>query len=181
MCGSESLLPGCGCLSTTGGPSQAQIYSSAKMLSIEYDSPPGLSTTNPASKDIGRTYSSQSQHSRHSQCSHNSQTLAREGSQDCGVVPIPLPPGRRKRPLAVAVGFKYAEDINGRPIVITPGNRRIPVRAPRSRCRSSAPASKIEDITQKDARSSTAMPIGFEDGNRVNEMNTLQVKLSHKS
>lgn len=30
---------------------------------------------------------------------------------------------RRKRPLAVPVGFKYAEDMNGRPIVITPGNR----------------------------------------------------------
>ena len=35
------------------------------------------------------------------------------------------PIAQRKRPLAVAVGFKYAEDMNGRPIVITPGTRRI--------------------------------------------------------
>jgi hypothetical protein len=34
---------------------------------------------------------------------------------------------RRQRPLAVAVGFKYAEDMNGRPVVITPGNRRMSV------------------------------------------------------
>jgi hypothetical protein len=26
---------------------------------------------------------------------------------------------RRRKPLAVAVGFKYAEDVNGRPVVIT--------------------------------------------------------------
>jgi hypothetical protein len=31
---------------------------------------------------------------------------------------------RRSKPLAVAVGFKYAEDLNGRPVVITPGVRR---------------------------------------------------------
>ena len=31
---------------------------------------------------------------------------------------------KRKKPLAVAVGFNYANDVNGRPIVITPGSRR---------------------------------------------------------
>lgn len=31
---------------------------------------------------------------------------------------------RRKKPLAVAVGFKYAEDQNGRPIVVTPTSSR---------------------------------------------------------
>eukprot|EP00522_Entomoneis_paludosa_P012075 CAMPEP_0172446120 /NCGR_PEP_ID=MMETSP1065-20121228/5789_1 /TAXON_ID=265537 /ORGANISM="Amphiprora paludosa, Strain CCMP125" /LENGTH=212 /DNA_ID=CAMNT_0013197161 /DNA_START=166 /DNA_END=804 /DNA_ORIENTATION=+ len=36
--------------------------------------------------------------------------------------------GRRKKPLAVAVGFKYAEDPRGRPIVVTPtGNRTTPL------------------------------------------------------
>lgn len=35
---------------------------------------------------------------------------------------------RRKKPLAVAVGFKYAEDQNGRPIVVTPtGSRHAPI------------------------------------------------------
>ncbi|KAL7570371.1 hypothetical protein ACA910_017209 [Epithemia clementina (nom. ined.)] len=35
---------------------------------------------------------------------------------------------RRKKPLAVAVGFKYAEDQNGRPIVVTPtGSRSAPI------------------------------------------------------
>lgn len=33
---------------------------------------------------------------------------------------------RRNKPLAVAVGFKYANDYNGRPIVITPGGRKSP-------------------------------------------------------
>ena len=36
---------------------------------------------------------------------------------------------RRKKPLAVAVGFNYANDADGRPIVITPGGRRL---SPRS-------------------------------------------------
>lgn len=31
---------------------------------------------------------------------------------------------RRKKPLAVAVGFNYANDMNGRPIVVTPGGSR---------------------------------------------------------
>lgn len=31
----------------------------------------------------------------------------------------------KKRPLAVAVGYKYAEDMNGRPIVITPQRRSL--------------------------------------------------------
>ena len=120
------------------------------MPSMEYDSPPGLPTSNPASKEIGRTYSSHSQQSRHSQISHNSQTLIMGGgSYDCGAVSVPPPVSRRKRPLAVAVGFKYAEDINGRPIVITPGNRRIPVRGPRSRCHSTAPSAKTDDITKR--------------------------------
>lgn len=45
--------------------------------------------------------------------SQSSSSSMREGSSQ----------PKRKRPLAVPVGFKYAEDINGRPIVITPGNR----------------------------------------------------------
>jgi hypothetical protein len=32
----------------------------------------------------------------------------------------------RKRPLAVAVGYGYAEDMNGRPIVVTPNHHRRP-------------------------------------------------------
>lgn len=36
---------------------------------------------------------------------------------------------RRKKPLAVAVGFNYAEDYNGRPIIVTPtgGSRNSPI------------------------------------------------------
>jgi len=33
-------------------------------------------------------------------------------------------PKPRNKPLGVAVGYKYAEDMNGRPVVITPGSRR---------------------------------------------------------
>ena len=35
---------------------------------------------------------------------------------------------RRKKPLAVAVGFNYTKDVNGRPIIITPtGSRNSPI------------------------------------------------------
>ena len=35
---------------------------------------------------------------------------------------------RRKKPLAVAVGFGYTKDVNGRPIIITPtGSRNSPI------------------------------------------------------
>jgi len=33
---------------------------------------------------------------------------------------------KRKKPLAVAVGYNYANDVDGRPIVVTPGGRYSP-------------------------------------------------------
>lgn len=40
---------------------------------------------------------------------------------------------RRRKPLAIAVGFNYAEDMNGRPVVITRGSRKpLPSELPRS-------------------------------------------------
>ena len=52
-------------------------------------------------------------------------------SYDNSSLPNSQSPGTRRRrtkPLAVAVGFKYAEDPNGRPIIVTPtGSRAAPV------------------------------------------------------
>ena len=69
----------------------------------------------------------------------------------------------RKRPLAVAVGFKYAEDINGRPIVITPGCRRMPVLNRTLRVRQSppsSPASHSVNIKKIDGASNLLCPTG---------------------
>mmetsp|Transcript_3263 Transcript_3263/g.6948 ORF Transcript_3263/g.6948 Transcript_3263/m.6948 type:complete len:219 (+) Transcript_3263:124-780(+) len=49
-----------------------------------------------------------------SSTSHDTTSLQLTPSQDTRR-------SRRKKPLAVAVGFKYAEDPRGRPIVVTPG------------------------------------------------------------
>src|SRR3569623_2381161 len=49
---------------------------------------------------------------------------------------------RRKKPLAIAVGFNYAEDMHGRPVVITPGTRKIPVDLHKASSRSSRTARK---------------------------------------
>ena len=77
-------------------------------------------------------------------------SMNRSGSYE-GVVVGP----QRKRPLAVAVGFKYAEDMNGRPIVITPGARRLSIidRSGALHSHPSSPASqsihtkKFEDVS----------------------------------
>lgn len=66
---------------------------------------------------------------------NNDLSMSRTGSQEGMVIGV-----QRKRPLAVAVGFKYAEDLHGRPIVITPGCRRMPV-INRSGSRQSQPSS----------------------------------------
>jgi hypothetical protein len=65
--------------------------------------------------------------------------MNRTGSHEGMVIGV-----QRKRPLAVAVGFKYAEDLNGRPIVITPDCRRMPVitRSGSRQSQSSSPASQ---------------------------------------
>lgn len=114
VCGShETLFPACGCI-----PGASQVYATGKKAPVEHV----LMTSPTPYRDIGRNASSHSQHSKHSQLSNNS----------LGSAPS-LP--RHKRPLAVPVGFKYAEDRSGRPIVITPGNRRMPVRDNRRRKR----------------------------------------------
>lgn len=66
---------------------------------------------------------------------------------------------RRQRPLAVAVGFKYAEDMNGRPIIITPGNRRMPIRGPGgSSSLSSSPASQPKTVSRKEVTPGVLFP-----------------------
>lgn len=79
---------------------------------------------------------------------HNVSSGSGKGSYDTG-----LSGPQRKRPLAVAVGFKYAEDMNGRPIVITPGCRRMPVFNRKNSVRPSppsSPASRPIDIMKLD-------------------------------
>lgn len=141
-------------------PGVPQVYTSAKVAPVDHVT---TTTTPNYARDIGRTPSSHShhsQHSKHSQHSNNSQMLKSSGSHDG----TPLP--RRKRPLAVAVGFKYAEDANGRPIVITPGNRRMPVHGHRSN-RSSpvSPASQSVDIAKKEVHPSILLPLMNNDVN----------------
>jgi hypothetical protein len=68
--------------------------------------------------------------------SHNVSSGSGKGSYDTSISGP-----QRKRPLAVAVGFKYAEDMNGRPIVITPGRRRMPVFNTKPYVRLSPPSS----------------------------------------
>lgn len=101
---------------------------------------------------IGRTTSSLSQNSNTVQS--NSSLDGRRSKQ------------RRKRPLAVAVGFKYAEDMHGRPVVITPGRipRRLAVRQPRaeaaaasSSSQQSSPASQPSSTYAKPATDITIL------------------------
>lgn len=134
------------------GPSEV-YFSSAKVAPVDH--------VPTYSRDLGRTQSSlsqhskHSQHSRHSQHSSNSQLLKTAGSHDA----TSLPPMRRKRPLAVAVGFKYAEDLDGRPIVITPGNRRMPVHDQRSDRSPVSPSSETVNVTRKEVNSSLFLPL----------------------
>lgn len=65
---------------------------------------------------------------------------------------------RRQRPLAVAVGFKYAEDMNGRPIIITPGNRRMPIRGPGGSSPSSSPSSQPANYSAKELTPNVLFP-----------------------
>lgn len=46
---------------------------------------------------------------------------------------------RRKKPLAIAVGYKYAEDMDGRPVVIT---RKAPIDIKRTGSNRTAPRTK---------------------------------------
>ena len=83
-------------------------------------------------------------------------SMNRTGSYE-GVVVGP----QRKRPLAVAVGFKYAEDMNGRPIVITPGSRRLPIidRSGALQPQPSSPASQSIHTKKIDIASNLLIPI----------------------
>jgi hypothetical protein len=100
--GSEGLFPG------SGGEycNLPKRYTSARVAPIVDTAP-----TTAHSAEIRRIDTSPSQ--------EYLQLVASSSSQDAKS-------GARKRPLAVAVGYKYAEDMHGRPIVITPGNRRLP-------------------------------------------------------
>ena len=83
--------------------------------------------------------------------------MNRTGSYE-GVV---VGPPQRTRPLAVAVGFKYAEDMNGRPIVITPGSRRISIidRNGALQSHHSSPASQSIHTKKVDIVSNVLFPI----------------------
>jgi hypothetical protein len=75
--------------------------------------------------------------------------MNRTGSYE-GVVVGP----QRTRPLAVAVGFKYAEDMNGRPIVITAGSRRGAMQS-----QPSSPASQSIHTKKFDIVSNVLFPV----------------------
>lgn len=81
------------------------------------------SATRSVSMDLSGHSSCKRRDSRYSSDPRYSSDLMLQSSSSLEGSPV----AQRKRPLAVAVGFKYAEDINGRPIIITPGNRRMPV------------------------------------------------------
>lgn len=70
---------------------------------------------------------------------------------------------QRTRPLAVAVGFKYAEDMNGRPIVITPGSRRMPIidRTGALQPQPSSPASQSIHTKKIDVVSNVLFPLNY--------------------
>ena len=70
---------------------------------------------------------------------------------------------QRTRPLAVAVGFKYAEDMNGRPIVITPGSRRMPIidRTGALQPQPSSPASQSIHTKKIDVASNVLFPLNY--------------------
>lgn len=102
-CGSEGLFPGGGDYCVPGRNSSARVA-------------PLDVSSHSSYRDVRKTASSRSQHS------HDNLQLKASSSYSSGAGT----PAQRKRPLALAVGFKYAEDVNGRPIVITPGNHRRP-------------------------------------------------------
>jgi hypothetical protein len=118
-CGSHGFFPGGGCMP----------YSSARVAPMD------ASAASSNHRDLRTTASSHSQHS----------DLQLKGSSSQEGTAI----ARRKRPLAVAAGFKYAEDMNGRPIVITPGNRRMPVHSSSS-SQTSSPSSQPVNIPKPD-------------------------------
>ena len=82
--------------------------------------------------------------------------MNRTGSYE-GVIVGP----QRTRPLALAVGFKYAEDMNGRPIVITSGSRRMSVinRSGTQQSQPSSPASQSIHTKKFEIVSSVLFPI----------------------
>jgi hypothetical protein len=89
-----------------------------------------------------------------SSLSHVSETLQSSPSHDSGR----QNQQRRKRPLALAVGFKYAEDMNGRPVVITPGNRRFPINLKHVSSRSQGPSRSPTASPGQPERSPTRIP-----------------------
>ena len=82
--------------------------------------------------------------------------MNRTGSYE-GVVVGP----QRTRPLAVAVGFKYAEDMNGRPIVITSGSRRMSLidKSGVLQSQPTSPASQSTHTKKFDVKSNVLIPI----------------------
>ena len=118
----------------------AGCYSSSKLPSVDL-----TPTNSPDYNNIRKTASTQSQNSN-------------GGLQPSGSHEGRLQPPKRKRPLAVAVGFKYAEDMHGRPIVITPGDRRMPVYN-RKNASPASPASQPVDVTKKGITPNVLFPI----------------------
>jgi hypothetical protein len=102
-CGSEGLFPG-------GGDCMSVRYASAKVAPVDsWDQ-----------SSYGSVRKKASSHSQHGDLQLKSSSSHEGGSNATSA-------SHRKRPLALAAGYKYAEDMNGRPIVITPGNRRAPM------------------------------------------------------
>jgi hypothetical protein len=138
-CGGENVFDEQPCNNNTGASPRKNNYSSAKLAAPGSDSSSYHSYHHPthirSSSLIGRTTSSLSQNSSQNNASHDSGGGTTK---------------RRQRPLAVAVGFKYAEDMNGRPIIITPGNRLMPVRGPRTSPTSSPSSQPTNYSLRKD-------------------------------
>ena len=65
---------------------------------------------------------------------------------------------RRKKPLAVAVGWNYANDVNGRPIVVTPGGHRMPVSGKRSPSELSGSRHRSPAVSQRPAQGFSTPP-----------------------
>jgi hypothetical protein len=88
---------------------------------------------------------------------------------------------KRKKPLAVAVGFNYANDVNGRPIVITPGGRRSPAHGGRSP--GDRPGSKQRSPTRSGRTSSRgrSTPPRMPALSTVDDANRTPIALKYKS
>lgn len=85
-------------------------------------------------------------------------SIASGGTDGVGIVPSPSHDSKRqqrKKPLAIAVGYNYAEDMRGRPVVITPGSRRPAVDIPRAK-------SQVRGANQSSPSSfsRTSLPLG---------------------